>query len=105
MSIDSSHPGLGLKDREILVVADDTSKVQSLREILTEDGYLVPSVTSGKSALDYYRQFEPDLILLDVGLPGANVFEVCRGLKNPYSGTPATVIFITSKSNSDHVVE
>ncbi len=105
MSIDSSHPGLGLKDREILIVADDASKVLSLREMLTSDGYLVGSVNSGKSALDYYKQFEPDLILLDVGLPNTNVFEVCRGLKNPYSGTPATVIFITSKSNSDEMVD
>jgi signal transduction histidine kinase len=105
MSIDSSHPGLGLKNRQILIVADDPSKVLSLREMLTDDGYLVGSVNSGKSALDYYKQFEPDLILLDVGLPGTNVFEVCRGLKNPYSGTPATVIFITSKPNSDDLTE
>jgi len=104
MAIDSAHPGLGLKNRKILIVADDGSKVLNLRDILVNDGYLVTSVTSGEAALDYYKQYEPDLIMLDVGLPGSNVFDICRGLKNPYSGAPATVIFITSKSNSDEVL-
>jgi two-component system, sensor histidine kinase and response regulator len=104
MTIDSAHPGMGLKNRKILIVADDHSKVLSLREILVLDGYDVVSVSSGGAALDYYNQYEPDLVLLDAGLPGSNVFEVCRALKNPYSGAPATVIFITSKSEPEEVV-
>jgi two-component system, sensor histidine kinase and response regulator len=104
MTIDSSHPGLGLKNRKILIVADDRSKVLNLREILALEGYDVASVNSGDAALSHYHQFEPDLVLLDAGLPGSNVFDVCRALKNPYSGTPATVIFITSKSDPEEVV-
>jgi signal transduction histidine kinase len=104
MPIDSAHPGLGLKDRVILIVADDQNKVNALRGMLTKEGYLVSRVNSGQAAIDYYKQFEPDLILLDVGLPQTNVFDVCRNLKNPYSGTPATVIFITSKNNADELV-
>ena len=42
--------------------------------------------------------------ILDAGLPGSDVFGVCRALKNPYSGAPATVIFITSKSDPEEVV-
>ncbi len=104
MTIDSSHPGMGLKNRKILVVADDDSKVLSLQEILSKEGYEVANVNSGEAALNYYQQFEPDLVLLDVGLPGSNVFDICRNLKNPYSGSPATVIFITSKSDPEEVV-
>ena len=104
MAIDSSHPGLGLKNRKILIVADDDSKVLNLREILALEGYEVVSVSSGDAALVYYQQFEPDLVLLDAGLPGENVFDVCRALKNPYSGTPATVIFSTSRSDPEEVV-
>jgi two-component system sensor histidine kinase/response regulator len=104
MTIDSAHPGMGLKNRRILIVADDHSKVLSLREILALEGYEVASVSTGESALDYYNQYEPDLVLLDAGLPGSNVFDVCRALKNPYSGAPATVIFITSKSDPEEVV-
>jgi signal transduction histidine kinase len=104
MNIDSSHPGMGLANRKILIVADDPSMVLNLGEILTPESYQVASVNSGDAALVYYHQFEPDLVLLDVGLPGANVYDVCRALKNPYSGAPATVIFITSKSDPDEVV-
>ena len=104
MTIDSTHPGLGLKNRKILIVADDKAKVLNLREILALEGYEVANINSGGAALDYYQQFEPDLVLLDVRLPGANVFDVCRALKNPYSGAPATVIFTTSKSDPEEVV-
>ena len=105
MTIDSSHPGLGLKNRRILIVADDHAKVLNLREILALEGYEIVTVNSGDAALSYYQQFEPDLVLLDVSLPRANVFDVCRALKNPYSGAPATVIFTTSKSDSEEVAE
>jgi two-component system, sensor histidine kinase and response regulator len=104
MTIDSAHPGLGLKNRTILIVADDDSKVLSLGEILAKEGYEVSSVNSGDAALAFYQHYEPDLVLLDAGLPGSNVFKVCRALKNPYSGAPATVVFITSKSDPEEVV-
>jgi two-component system, sensor histidine kinase and response regulator len=104
MVIDSAHPGLGLKNRRILIVADAGSKVLSLRDILSEEGFLVASANSGSAALDHYQQFESDLVLLDAGLHGADVFEVCRALRNPYSGAPATVIFITSRNDPEEVV-
>jgi two-component system, sensor histidine kinase and response regulator len=102
--IDSSHPGLGLKNRSVLIVADDLSKVVKLREILSIESYQVSHVDTGTAALHHYQRFEPDLVLLDVNLPWEDVFEVCRALKNPYSGMPATVIFITSKSDSEDMV-
>jgi two-component system sensor histidine kinase/response regulator len=105
MKIDSNHPGLGLKDRKILIVADDRAKVFYLTEILAPEGYQVADVNSGAAALDHYAQFEPDLVLLDVELPGPNVFELCRSLKNSHnSGDGAPVIFITSKRDPEEVV-
>jgi signal transduction histidine kinase len=104
MTLDSSHPGLGLKNRNILVVADDNSKFLSLRDILALEGYVVANVNSGYNALYYYQQFGPDLVLLDAELPGENVFDICRGLRNPYNGMPATVIFVTSRNDPEEVV-
>jgi signal transduction histidine kinase len=86
------------------VVADDVSKVLKLKEILSVEFYQVSHVDSGKAALYHYQRFEPDLVLIDVDLAWEDVFEVCRALKNPYSGMPATVIFITSKSDSEEMV-
>lgn len=105
MRIDSNHPGLGLKDRKILIVADDRAKVFYLTEILTPEGYQVADVNSSAAALDHYAQFEPDLVLLDVELPGRHVFELCRRLKNSHnSGDGAPIIFITSKSAPEELV-
>ena len=104
MSIDSAHPGLGLRNRKILIVADDKSKALKLKKILLTDGYLVSRADSGEAALQHYRQFETDLVLLDAGLPGSDVFRVCRHLRKINSESPATVIFVTSKSDPDELV-
>jgi two-component system sensor histidine kinase/response regulator len=105
MMIDSNHPGLGLKDRKILIVADDRAKVFYLTEILSPEGYQIADVNSGAAALDHYAQFEPDVVLLDVELPGPSVFQLCRSLKNSHnSGDGAPIIFITSKRDSEEVV-
>lgn len=105
MHIGTNHPGLGLKNRKILIVADDRSKVLYLGDILSPAGYQVADVNSGAAALDHYAQLEPDLILLDVGLPGPDAFEVCRALKHGQNGDGAPIIFITSKSDPHEVVE
>ena len=60
--IGSSHPGLALKNRKILIVADDRSKVRSLTDILRPQGYIVSDVNSGEAALTYYSEMVPDLI-------------------------------------------
>jgi signal transduction histidine kinase len=104
MSIDSAHPGLGLRNRKILIVADDRSKALRLREILTSDGYVVSTANSEEAALRHYRQFETDLVLLDAGLPDSNVFGVCRALRGPNGAGPASVIIVTSKSDPEELV-
>jgi two-component system sensor histidine kinase/response regulator len=104
MSIDSSHPGLGLKNRKILIIADDRSKALRLREILAADGYVISSANSAEAALRHYWQFEPELVLLDAGLTGSNVFDVCRSLKGPNGGGSASVIIVTSRSDTEELV-
>ena len=103
--IGSSHPGLALKNRKILIVADDRSKVRSLTDILRPQGYIVSDVNSGEAALTCYSEMVPDLILLDVELPGVHVFEICRFLCNHHGRAKASVIFIASKSEPAEVVE
>lgn len=101
----SSHPGLQLKNRKVLILADDKSKVRTLTDILREEGYHVADVSSSEAALDYYARFEPDLLLLDVELPGVHVFEVCRFVRSRYGSAAAAVIFIASQSDPAEVVE
>jgi two-component system sensor histidine kinase/response regulator len=94
-----------LKGRKILIVDDDRLNLRILAGILRPDGYSLAEADSGERALEVYAQFRPDLVLLDVMLPGLNGFETCRILHQTYGAETAPVIFITAKSESDDVVE
>jgi two-component system sensor histidine kinase/response regulator len=94
-----------LKGRKILIVDDDRLNLRILTSILRPDGYTLAEADSGERALEVYAQFRPDLVLLDVMLPGLNGFDTCRTLRKTYGDETAPVIFITAKSESDDVVE
>ena len=94
-----------LKQRKILIVDDDRLNIRILGGILRTEGYALADADSGERALEAYKQFFPDLVLLDVMMPGIDGFETCRQLNKIYGDKCAPVIFITAKSESDDVVE
>jgi CheY-like chemotaxis protein len=98
-------PSAGPPDRRILVVDDDRLIRRTLTAVLRPEGFGVIEADSGEKALELYADARPDLILLDVMLPGINGFETCRRLRSQYGDEAAPVIFITAKSESDDVVE
>jgi signal transduction histidine kinase len=76
-----------------------------LAGILEPEGYIVVRAESGEAALARYEEAPPDLVLLDVVMPGINGFDTCRELKARHGGELAPVIFITAKAESEDVVE
>ncbi len=94
-----------ISGRKILIVDDDRLNIRVLAGILKPDGYVIAEANSGEAALDTYPNFRPDLVLLDVVMPGIDGFETCRRLKREHGDKTAPVIFITAKSDSDDVVE
>ncbi|NVD99740.1 HD domain-containing phosphohydrolase [Massilia sp. BJB1822] len=88
----------------ILAVDDEASNLQLLRQIL-QDHYRLVFAKDGQRALELARQEHPNLILLDVMLPGMTGYEICRELKAD-SGTAAIpVIFVTALSDpADEVI-
>ncbi len=66
---------------------------------------MLGDASSGERALEFYDEFKPNLVLLDVMMPGIDGFETCRRIKSTYGEKSAPVIFITAKSESDDVVE
>ena len=94
-----------LSGRKILIVDDDRLNIRVLGGILKADGYVLADANSGETALELYKGFQPDLVLLDVIMPGIDGFETCRRLMREYGDKSAPVIFITAKSDSDDVVE
>src|SRR4051812_35230821 len=98
-------PPFDLRSRKVLVVDDDRLNIKILAGILRGEGYALEEASSGEKALEAYANFHPDLVLLDVMMPGINGFETCRQLKKIYGDKCAPVIFITAKNESDDVVE
>ncbi len=105
MEISPTTAPLDLRHRKILVVDDDRLNIRILAGILKGEGYTLVEANSGERALLAYAEFLPDLVLLDVMMPGIDGFETCRQLNRTYGENCAPVIFITAKNESDDVVE
>src|SRR2546425_6096132 len=65
----------------VLVVEDDEDIAQALQRSLRMEGYGVRSAVDGRAALEHGRSFAPDLVILDLGLPGLDGVEVARSLR------------------------
>ncbi len=84
----------------ILLVDDNPTNIQVLFDVLEEFGYRVAIAKSGEIALQRLQIFQPDIILLDVMMPGMDGFETCQRLKtNPATGD-IPVIFMTALSDT-----
>jgi two-component system sensor histidine kinase/response regulator len=94
-----------LKGRKLLAVDDDRMNIRILSGILKAEGYALIDAASGEKALEAYAASPPDLVLLDVMLPGIDGFETCRRLKTTYGEKCAPVIFVTAKNEADDVVQ
>ncbi len=84
----------------ILIVDDDTINLKVLIDHLNEAGYKTLIAKSGKRALRQLSVAQPDLILLDVMMPGLNGFETCRQIKETENTQDIPVIFITALSDT-----
>lgn len=90
--------------KRILVVEDDKDISALIRYNLERDGYEVDCVFDGLRAVEYASKISPDLILLDVMLPGQDGIDVCRQLKADSSLQKVPVIMLTAKSEESDVV-
>ena len=84
----------------ILAVDDEASNLHLLRQIL-QDHYRLLFAKDGARALELARQEQPDLILLDVMMPGMTGYEACRALKADTATAAIPVIFVTALSDTD----
>ena len=80
--------------QKILIVDDDENIAELISLYLTKECFDTKIVHDGESALEAHKQFQPDLILLDIMLPRMDGYQVCRELRT-YSGTP--IIMLSAK--------
>jgi len=83
-------------EHNILLVDDNPQNLAALSRILTEQGYQVRTAISGQVALKSVRNMLPDLILLDILMPGMDGYEVCRQLKADETTCEIPVLFLSA---------
>ncbi|MCH2209278.1 MAG: SpoIIE family protein phosphatase [Lentisphaerales bacterium] len=91
--------------KRILIVDDLPTNIKVLADHLMEAGeYIINITNDGYSALDLVEKVSPDLILLDVMMPGIDGFETCRRLKEMESNSDIPVIFLTARHEISDIV-
>lgn len=85
----------------LLIIDDDTISRETLSAILAGSGYSIQSATSGIEGLEMAPKFNPDVILLDVMMPGMNGFEVCRSMRKDPALAEVPIIMVTALDDRD----
>jgi DNA-binding response OmpR family regulator len=85
----------------ILIVEDDERIRTSTRLALEDEGYTVDDVASGEDAVTHFAEEPPDLVLIDLMLPGMDGFETCRTLRR---NSTVPIIMVTARSDTHDVV-
>ncbi|MGR9116870.1 MAG: response regulator [Gammaproteobacteria bacterium] len=88
----------------VLIVDDTPGNLAVLSDMMSEAGYRVLVATDGLSALEQLDYIKPDLILLDVMMPGIDGFETCRRLKDDPATFSIPIIFMTGLSELDDLL-
>jgi two-component system, OmpR family, alkaline phosphatase synthesis response regulator PhoP len=84
-----------MSNKRVLIVDDDVKIVELVKLYLTRDGYHVLTAYNGNDALKLARESHPDLLVLDIMLPGINGLEICRILR---AESPVPIILLTAKT-------
>jgi DNA-binding response OmpR family regulator len=90
---------------EILVVDDDRDVAQTVELALRRRGFKVMIANSGVEALKVLRRYEPDLVILDVLMPGMGGLEVCRRLRSDPKTENLPIIFLTARGQERDRIE
>ena len=89
----------------ILAVDDDPDVLGTLERVLRREEFDVKTLDSGKKALAYLEDTKPDLLILDIIMPGMDGIEVCRRLKQTEDFNSIPIIFISARSSKEGRLE
>ena len=85
-----------MKKPRILVVDDEEKNIKLIKGMLMRENFIIEGCLSGEAAIDAIQDCKPDLILLDILMPGINGFELCRMLKKEVSTRTIPVVMVTA---------
>jgi two-component system, OmpR family, alkaline phosphatase synthesis response regulator PhoP len=84
--------------KHIFCIDDDRNMLALLRFILEQEGYVVSSTPRSNEGLPLMRRRKPDLVLLDVMMPGQDGWDICRQIKSDPELASTPIIMVTSRS-------
>lgn len=93
-----------MKQATILIIEDDADIVELLQYNLSKEGYRCRVARDGDAGLIEARRYRPDLILLDLMLPGTDGLELCRRIKRDEELSSTPIVMVTAKSEESDVV-
>src|SRR6202051_602037 len=91
--------------KKIVLIEDDADRFALIRYNLEKEGFAVAGSQTGKGALELCRRERPDLIILDIMLPGSDGLEICKTIRADAELANVPVIFLTARaSETDRIV-
>jgi DNA-binding NtrC family response regulator len=94
-----------MSSERVLIIDDTPANIRLLTDALEPRGYEILAAAGGDAGLKIAARARPDLILLDVVMPGLNGFETCRALKENEALRDIPVLFITAKGETQNVLQ
>lgn len=90
---------------KILIVDDESPIVTALQFLMTQNGYQVMVAYDGEEAIEAIMKFRPDLVLLDIMLPGIDGYEVCEIVRLNPEWRDTRIIFLTAKGREEDIAK
>jgi DNA-binding response OmpR family regulator len=91
--------------KEILIVDDEPNVVIPIQFLMEQQGYRVMIAERGEDALDLIYQYKPDLVILDIMLPGIDGYEVCEIIRLNPNYRNVKIIFLTAKGREVEIAK
>jgi len=89
---------------KVLIVDDEKTNIKILLEILEfEEAYVTDSASSGEECLALLPQFHPDVILLDIMMPGLDGYEVCRRIKSDPEYASTKIVMLSGRAMQNEI--
>lgn len=94
-----------MKRLRILVADDERDQVATLAALLADEGHEVRAVYRGSEVLRVVRDFDPDVALIDIGMPGMTGYDAAREIRQVLGGTRPLLVAVTGwKQSSDRIL-
>lgn len=86
--------------KHVLLIEDEPNIIEAIRFILSRDGWRVDTHANGQDAVERVREKAPDLVILDVMLPGKSGYDILRELRNDPASEALPVLILTARGQT-----